>query len=48
MVSAEETMLSLQWIWQIEALLQIVRALDQTSVEEYWNQVHLAALVLTI
>jgi len=48
MVSAAERMPSLQWIWQIEALLQTVRVLDQMSVEECWNQVHLVALVLTV
>jgi hypothetical protein len=45
MVSVEEKMPALQWVCQIEELLQIVWVLDLILVEEYWNQVHLVALV---
>jgi hypothetical protein len=45
MVSVEEKMPALQWVCQIEELLQIVWVLDLMLVEEYWNQVHLVALV---
>jgi hypothetical protein len=45
MVSVEEKMPALQWICQIEELSQIAWVLDLMLVEEYWNQVHLVALV---
>ena len=48
MVSVEEKMPFLRWLWQIGVLLQTVKVLGQTLVEEYWNQAHLVALALIV